>query len=186
MKTYSSRSSYCLLLVVAFGVAACAGHLKVAYKQPPADYLPINKTATFLAYTKSQAWDAAKSLCVRSASVAPVHLPSGEEYYVGVETAALANTTFSLETGDAGSLKKVTLGSDPQIDETIQATAQLVESIATAVSTVAPLAAVATPDGAAACPTKVSISLVPIQCVLATVSSDQRGALGCPAPEVIQ
>jgi hypothetical protein len=167
-----------LVLAAAVGSSTlgCAGQLKVAYEQPSGDYVPINKTATFMAYTTTREWSDAAGKCVATVSAAPVSLPTGEEYFLGVETAALAQTSFTVETTEAGALSKLTLDSDPQLDETLQATAQLIESIATAASTVAPMAVSA---GDFECPS-VSVKLLPLACVLETSSDEERRRIGCP------
>lgn len=178
------------LLAGALALASgCASQLRVVHGSETPDLVPVEETATWISYTKTQAWDGAKKLCVRTVSAKPAFLPSGRRYYVGVDAARLADTEFSLELTEAGSLKKVSLNSDPQGDETLKAAGELAKNLASAVATVAPLALARAPLereraqaeqlAEAECPASVSVELVPLRCVDATAPESER--TGCPA-----
>jgi hypothetical protein len=59
-------------------------------------------------------------------------LPLGDAYAVNIDdsTSWFASNEFSMSFNDQGVLKQVTLNSDPQLDETLTATAALVKEVA--------------------------------------------------------
>jgi hypothetical protein len=68
--------------------------------------------------------------CVDDETVALQVLPLGELYYVDVEPAPLGGAEFSVSFAESGLLRGVTLNSDPEVAETIEAAGRLLEGAA--------------------------------------------------------
>jgi hypothetical protein len=86
----------------------------------------------------------------------------GAPYDLNIDTtwAWFSRNEFSVSFSDTGTLKQVTLNSDPQIDETIQSTATLVKELgAVAALGLKPL-------GAEPCPTKDVVTEEQVMCML--------------------
>jgi hypothetical protein len=94
-----------------------------------------------------------------------VSLPTGEEYGLNVKTGRFgwfASNELSVSFYENGMLKQVTLNSDPQVDETLQASANLVKELGAALGP-ALGAARAAPE---TCPTKEITVKETVHCVL--------------------
>jgi len=56
-------------------------------------------------------------------------LPLGEAYDINVRQGWFSATEFSVSLTDQGALKQVTLNADPQVDETVKAVADVLDSL---------------------------------------------------------
>jgi hypothetical protein len=123
----------CLPLLVA--CLACTARLSSA----PGDGVRVHTPAPFVVTKQVTLLDAKKVRCGEEKRREFVTLPLGESYALNIDTtwSWFAANEFSVELYESGSLKKVTLNSDPQLDETVEATAKLVEEAAGLVTTVA-------------------------------------------------
>jgi hypothetical protein len=173
------------------GSLACSGDLLVSHdRSKAANRIPIRKTETFVSLTNTQAWNEAERVCETRATAEIIYLPGSGEYYIGVDTGPLAKTSFSLEMTEAGTLKRVTLDSDPQVDETILAAAELAKALASATGKVPP----PPPEkdlppeesrilqAREDCKTHIDVKLVPWRCFLSSTTDELREKLGCPEP----
>jgi hypothetical protein len=138
LRTHMKLVSCVALLFVSLG---CTARLS----STPGDGVRVNAPAPFVITKKVTVRDAKKALCGQEIHRDFVTLPLGEAYALNIDTtwSWFAANEFSVEFNESGALKKVTLNSDPQVDETLTATAKLVKETAGLVSTVAAAGAAA-------------------------------------------
>jgi hypothetical protein len=134
----------CATLAIAVALPGCAAKLAVkkgddgngiVYRAPETRVVVSRKSS----YTAKGERDA----CLEETLHEFVALPLGQAYSVNVDNskAWFASNQFAMKFSDAGTLTEVSLNSDPQVDETITATATLVKEVAAAAGTLAPLVA---------------------------------------------
>ncbi len=112
---------------------------------------------------------AGKAACVREVSAEIVFLPLGAERRIDSRRGFLASNQLSVQLHESGSLKQVSLNSDPRADETLAAAGGLARSLAGAAATLAPLAAAPAARAvlpAAPCTPGVALKLAPLACFL--------------------
>jgi|GEM_PF-4594110 len=103
--------------------------------------------------------------CVREVTLEIAYLP-GAAYALDLRPGLFASNEFSVTLHESGTLKQVTLNSDPQVDETLEAVGALGEGLASAAATVAPLLA---PPAAEVlpgptCAPSATLKLAPLAC----------------------
>jgi hypothetical protein len=144
-----------LLTTTFFSIAAlsgCASKLEVEHSRN-GNGIAVPMPVSYVITKESQPLDKNGVKCLSKPITKKrdfINLPFGEIYTVNIHRGLFASNDFKIEFTDKGSLKSVMLNSDPQIDETIQATASLVKEIGTTASQLAPLAvgALIAPDEA--------------------------------------
>jgi hypothetical protein len=135
-------------------LAGCSGRLSHDVLVPVVSTHVVAKTLT-LSGQDSRGNDATCS----EESHEFLRLPSGETYGLNVEGGGwFARNELSVSFYESGALKQVTLGSDPQVDESLRATADLVKEL----GAVASLAVTARTG----CPTKNVETRESVRCVL--------------------
>lgn len=120
----------------------CGSKLAVVHSDTPGSGILVPRQETYAVTKRIEKLDRNKMLCETETvqKTEFISVPGAKFYTVNVDPAWFAKTEFSLEFGDSGILKRATLNSDPQIDETITATATLVKETAGLVAKVAPAA----------------------------------------------
>ena len=101
-----------LLIAVCTAVSGCASELLVWKEAETVAGLPFRATQLYLkigVYTKHTKLQA----CVHKGFVTPLVLPTGDQYFVNVDSAALAKTGFTVKYNDQGALAEVTMNSEP-------------------------------------------------------------------------
>jgi hypothetical protein len=148
-----NRVPHLLVAVIALVAVGCSAKLTNDVRIPITRLFVIEKTVSSTGTQAGGPVDCGSSV---------VHefkqLPSDEFYGLNIKGGEFASNEFSVTFHESGALKQVTLNSDPQIDETISATASLVKELGAAI----PSAGVA---AAAACPKPVSTK-TKVECAL--------------------
>jgi hypothetical protein len=145
-----------------FLVVAAALALSVGCSAKLSHYILVPIVSTHVVtkdVTQSGKDDAGKPVSCTTRVHQFVSLPTGEAYGLNVEHDAMSwfsSNEFSVSFYENGALKQVTLNSDPQVDETLTATAGLVKELGS-------LAAAA---ARAPCPTKDVTTTEVVKCVL--------------------
>jgi hypothetical protein len=128
---------------------------------------------------------AKKSLCKQETIQEFVALPLGDAYTVSIDNGTLwfGSNAFSMACTDQGLLKKISLNSDPRLDDTISATASLVKEVAAiaaiaAAPTTAALVDVPKPEEAEKCGAVVEAQIVCVKSL-----EEWKPAPGCTEPE---
>jgi hypothetical protein len=144
------------LLALAPGGPACSGRLSHDVLVPVVGTHVVARTVT-LSGEDSRGNPATCS----EESHEFVTLPTGETYGLNVDARRsgwFARNELSVTFYESGALKQVTLGSDPQVDETLRASADLVQQLGTVVATAA--------GARAGCPTRSVTTRETVRCVL--------------------
>ena len=165
------------LLAAALQAMGCAAYLKepVIVRSPQA-YL-IKRTSV------TEKEQGGQPTCVTEVSAEVVYLAGAEEHRIDTQRGFLASNQLSVQLHESGTLKQVSLNSDPRIDETLGAVGGLLEKLAGAAATVAPLAAA--PRAAQAilrappCTPSVTLKLAPLACFMDPRPAGSQEA--CPA-----
>jgi len=133
------------LVLISFFLSGCASKLAIDHTKN-GNGIVVSKPAVHVIKKTVKTLDKNKVLCTSVEKTEFVNLPVGETYTVNIDPSWFAANEFAIEFNDSGSLKKVMLNSDPQIDETLLATATLVKEVGAAIPSVAG-AALRTPGG---------------------------------------
>ena len=138
------RRIICLLtLGFILVISGCASKLSVE-QFPTGDVtgngIVVHTPVAHLLTKKIEIFDKDKKLCQASIKRETINLPSKGAYTVNVDPALFASNTFSIEFNDQALLKKVHLESDPQIDETLEASASLIKEVSGLAAQIAPAA----------------------------------------------
>ena len=120
------------LVVIVFLLSGCASKLAIDHKED-GNGIVVSKPVLHVIKKTVNALDENKKLCTSMEVTKFVNLPVGKTYTVNIDPSWFAANEFAIEFNDAGSLKKVMLNSDPQIDETLLATATLVKEVGAAI-----------------------------------------------------
>ena len=120
-----------VIMLAGVMMLGCAAKLKnpVQVRAPVAYLMKKDRT-----YQKATTGD-----CVREVSKQVVYLPGGESYELDFSRGVFASSQFTVQLNESGTLKQVSLNSDPQVDEAIAAVGGLVEKVAGVAALVAPL-----------------------------------------------
>jgi hypothetical protein len=159
-----SLSKELALAAAALPALACAATLTepVIVRSPEA-YLVKRTSVT----EKEQG---GKAACVREVEAEIVFLPLGEERRIDSRRGFLSSNQLSVQLHESGTLKQLSLNSDPRADETLAAAGGLARSLAGAAAAAAPLAAA--PGAARAvlqappCTPGVALKLAPLACFM--------------------
>jgi hypothetical protein len=134
---------------------ACSARLSNPIRVPTLEVHAVHKQIT------QTGKDAAGRPAACTESVVQFLSLPGETYELNIDTkwAWFSKNEFSVTFADAGTLKQVTLNSDPQLDETIQSTATLVKELGSVVASAAA-------RSERSCPTKEVGTAEKVECVL--------------------
>lgn len=161
----------------ALGSAACAARLSHPVPVREAEPWLVKRTIE-----TERAQRAGEPQCVREVTLEIAYLP-GAAYALDLRPGVFAANEFSVTLHESGTLKQVTLNSDPQVDETIEAVGALGESLAAVAAKVAPLLA---PPAAEVlpgpgCVPSATLKLAPLACFADPRPRDLDPAR-CPTP----
>lgn len=147
----------CLLVLAG---AACAARLSQPVRVREAEPWLVKRTIV-----SERPQRVGEAQCVREVTLEIVHLP-GAAYTLDVRPGLFAASEFSVTLHESGTLKQVTLNSDPQIDETLEAVGSLAEKLAGAAAKVAPLLAAAGTEvlPGPTCTASAMVKLAPLAC----------------------
>jgi len=136
------RSATVLALVVA--LAGCSAKLGVTGKPDSVSPkgLVYRAPVTMIVIVRKETYTQSGRLCKEEILSEQMAMPLGDAYAVNIDnsTSWFAENEFTMSFNDQGLLKQVTLNSNPQLDETLTATASLVKEVA-AIAAPAPMLA---------------------------------------------
>lgn len=144
------KSLICVFLVL---LAGCASHLTVSTgfdqnkKLIPLAGIPLRRTATVevtttTKYKVSPEHKECEFVCdVDDVSTGVEFWPIGAEYFASFKPAPFGKSEFKLELNDSGALKSISLNSDPQVPQNIEAVSKLLSAAMPALMPAAPAAA---------------------------------------------
>jgi hypothetical protein len=147
-----------LLFLVISG--ACAARLSQPVRLREAEPWLVKKTTVSERAPRSGA-----SQCVREVTLEIVHLP-GAAYALDVRPGLFASSEFSVTLHESGTLKQLSLNSDPQVDETLEAAGALGEKLAGAAAKIAPIFVSPSSEilPGPGCPASADVKLAPLAC----------------------
>ena len=150
-----------LALLALATAAACAARLSQPVRVREAEPWLVKKTTV-----SERAQRSGEAQCVREVTLEILHLP-GAAYTLDVRPGLFASSEFAVALHESGTLKQVSLNTDPQVDETLEAVGALGEGLAAAAAKVAPLlagpASVEVLPGAT-CTPSAAVKLAPLAC----------------------
>ena len=138
-----------VLVALAIGAAACSARLS----SRAGDGVRVRALAPYVVTKHVTLLDKARIPCEEQRAREFLNLPAGEPYALNVDNrfAWFASNELTVGFYESGALKEVTLNSDPQVDETIEAGAKLAKETASLVTSLAAASALAAgrdPDAA--------------------------------------
>lgn len=168
---------YTALLLVLLTTAGCAARLSEPVRVREAEPWLVKRTVVSERPQRS-----GEARCVREVTLEIVHLP-GAAYTLDVRPGLFAASEFSVTLHESGTLKQVTLNSDPQVDETLEGVGALGEKLAGAAARVAPLLAAPGTEvlPGPGCTASASVQLAPLAC-FAEPRPRELDAGRCPEP----
>jgi hypothetical protein len=147
------------LCLIALAGSACAARLSEPIRVREAEPWLVKRT------TVAEKPQRTGAQCVREVTLEIVHLP-GAAYTLDVRPGLFAASEFSVTLYESGTLKQVTVNSDPQVDETLEAVGALGEKLAAAAAKIAPV--FVTPSSeilpGPGCPASAAVKLAPLAC----------------------
>lgn len=148
-----------LSLLVLLG-AACAARLSEPVRVREAEPWLVKKSIVAERPPRS-----GEPQCVREVTLEIVHLP-GAAYALDLRPGLFAASEFSVTLHESGTLKQVTLNSDPQVDEAIESVGVLGESLATAAARLAPIFVTPSREilSGPGCTPSAAVKLAPLAC----------------------
>jgi hypothetical protein len=151
----------CFALLSVATLPACAARLSTPVRVREAEPWLVKRTTV-----SERPQRGGEPQCVREVTLEIAHLP-GAAYALDVQPGLFASSEFSVTLHESGTLRQVTLNSDPQVDEALEAVGGLGESLAAAAARVAPLlappASVEVLPGAP-CTPGAAVKLAPLAC----------------------
>ncbi|MCQ8130365.1 hypothetical protein [Methylomonas rivi] len=114
--------------VVTISLSGCASELVIEHNAT-GNGISVPKFETIAITKNVSSMDKNGKNCETKMATVYVNVPSGENYTVNVDPAWFASNDFSVEFYESGVPKKIGLNSDPQVDETIQSSANLVKEV---------------------------------------------------------
>ena len=165
-----------VLACVPLWLGACAARLSQPVRVREAEPWLVKKTVV------AERVQQGRPKCVREVTLDVVHLP-GAAYTLDVRRGLFSTSEFSVTLHESGTLKQVTLDSDPQVDETLEAAGALGEGLAAAAARLLPL--FVTPESeivsGPGCTPSADVKLAPLACFAEPRPPELDGAR-CPAP----
>lgn len=148
------------LLLLGVAASACAARLSEPVRVREAEPWLVKRTTV-----SERPQRGGESQCVREVSIDVLHLP-GAAYTLDVRPAPFAANEFSVTLHESGTLKQVTLNSDPQADETIEAVGALGGELAGAAARLVPLFAAPSSEvlPGPGCSARADVKLAPLAC----------------------
>jgi hypothetical protein len=143
------RRRVALAAILVLGAPACSARLA----STPGDGVRVRALAPYVVTKHVTLLDKARVPCEELRAREFLNLPAGEPYALNVDNrfAWFAANELTVAFYESGALKEVTLNSDPQLDETLEAGAKLAKETAglvTSIAAASALAAAGQPDAA--------------------------------------